>query len=104
MPQSPAQLDRDIAEAVDNFAGVKTGTLVRRSKHWYAVHSGDVKGQLGIVVDRSVYQEGGRLITYPVIHWEDQVSASATHPDNVEVAPSAFKRALGARRSRRMSK
>jgi hypothetical protein len=100
MTKTSAQLDREITAAVDKFAGVQTGTLVRRSKHWYRVHPGDVKGQLGIVVGRNVYEEGGRLITYPVIHWEGQVSSSGTHPDNAEVAPSAFKRALGARRSK----
>jgi len=89
------QLDREINEALgskDKFAGVKTGTLVRRSKHWHRVHPGDVKGQLGIVVDHNVYQEGGRLITYPVIHWEGQPSSSGTHPDNAKVAPSVFSR------------
>lgn len=92
------QLGREINEALDKFSGVRTGTLVRRSKHWYRVHPGDAKGQLGIVIGRNVYEEGGRLVTYPVIHWEEQASASGTHPDNVEVASSAFKRALGLRR------
>jgi hypothetical protein len=59
-----------------------------------------VKGQLGIVIDRNVYEEGGRLVTYPVIYWEEQHGASGTHPNNVEVAPSAFKRALGIRGQR----
>jgi hypothetical protein len=94
------QLSREINEALDKFDGVKIGTLVRRSKHWHKVHPSDVKGQLGIVVDRNVYQEGGRLVTYPVIHWEEQHGSSSTHPDNAEIAPSAFKRALGLRGKR----
>lgn len=79
----------------DKFAGVSVGTLVRRSKHWYEVHPGDKKGQLGIVVGRDCYQESGRLVTYPVIQWEEQASPSGTHPDNAEIAPSSFRKALG---------
>ena len=101
MPKTPPkQLGREINEALDKFANVRPGTLVRRSKHWYRVHPGDVKGQLGIVVDFNVYEEGGRLVHYPVIHWENQHGPSGTHPDNAEVAPSAFKRALGLRGQR----
>jgi hypothetical protein len=65
------------------------------------VHPGDVKGQLGIVVGREVYPEGDGLITYPVIHWEGQVSSSSTHPDNADIAPSTFQQNLDRRRSRR---
>lgn len=100
MPKSAKQLSREINENLDKFQGVLTGTLVRRSKHWYQVHPGDVKGQLGIVIGRNVYEENGRLVTYPVIQWEGQASSSGTHPDNAEVAPSAFQRALSRRGQR----
>jgi hypothetical protein len=100
MPKASKQISREINEALDKFAQVRSGTLVRRSRHWYRIHTSDVKGQLGIVVDRDVHEEGGRLVTYPVIHWEGQHGPSGTHPDNVEIAPSAFTRALGIRRSK----
>lgn len=95
------QLAREIAEVLtpaDKFADVRVGTLVRRSKHWYREHPNDPKGQLGIVLGWNTYQEVDRHVTYPVIHWEEQASSSGTHPDNAEVASSAFKRALGRRR------
>jgi hypothetical protein len=96
MPKKTAkQLASEINQVLDKFQGVRTGTLVRRSKHWYEQHPGDKKGQLGIVIGRDVYQEGDRLVTYPIIHWEEQASSSGTHPANVEIAPSAFRRALG---------
>lgn len=85
-------------ETVDKFEHVKIGTLVRRPVRWHLDPSNNVRGQVGIVVDRSIVQEYGRLLTYPVIHWEGQHSASITHPDNAEVAKSLFERNL--RRSR----
>lgn len=89
--------DRQIA--ADKFAGVERGTLVRRSRHWYRVHPGDVRGQVGIVVGRDIYEKtDGRPVTYPVIHWEGQMSPSGTHPDNADIAVSAYRRALSRRR------
>ena len=104
MSRKTAQLDRDIAEAlsdrrtfVDKFAGVQNGTLVRRSKHWYRQHPTWAPHQLGIVINRNVYSrepgEGEGLITFPVIHWEGEVSSSGTHPDNAELAPSKYQAA-----------
>lgn len=78
----------------DKFAGVLPGTLVRRSKHWYHAHPGAVKGQLGMVIGHNVYEEGGRLVTYPLIQWEEQTAPSGTHPATADVAPSAFRQAF----------
>jgi hypothetical protein len=83
---------------MDKFQGVQRGTLVKRSAHWYSVHKTWPRGQLGIVIDRNVYQEGDRLVTFPVIQWEGEVSSSGTHPDNADVAPSKYRAALARRR------
>jgi hypothetical protein len=94
MSKTPTQLRDETRsnDVLDRFARVRIGTLVRRSKHWYREHPGYAKGQLGIVTGHHTFQEDGRLITYPIIHWQTEVSPSTTHPANAEVAPSAFKR------------
>jgi hypothetical protein len=107
------QRERDV-EAVlaqnrfggDKFARVRTGTLVRRSEHWHREHPGYPRGQVGVVVGSEVYDreetlgEGRGLVTFPVVHWEGEVSSSVTHPDNAEVADSVYARELARRRGR----
>lgn len=84
----------------DKFQGVQPGTLVCRSPHWYREHPTWPRGQLGIVLDRNVYEENGAFITYPVIHWEGEVSSSGTHPMNAEVVTSEYRKELARRRAR----
>lgn len=83
---------------LDKFQGVQRGTLVKRSAHWYTVHKEWPRGQLGIVIDRNIYQEGDQFVTYPVIQWEGEVSSSGTHPANVDIAPSRYMAAKARRR------
>lgn len=90
----------------DRFAEVRNGTLVRRSDHWHREHPSYPRGQVGVVVSSEVYDreetlgEGRGLVTFPVVHWEGEVSSSATHPDNAEVADSAYARELARQRGR----
>jgi hypothetical protein len=97
-------LDRDIEETLvrnrfggDKFSEVRAGTLVRRSAHWHREHPNWPRGQLGIVVGSQFYDreevspgKGRGIITFPVIHWEGEVSPSGTHPDNADIADSAY--------------
>jgi hypothetical protein len=85
----------------DKFAGVRAGTLVTRSAHWYTQHTSWPRDQLGIVVNRNLYEEDGRLVTYPVIYWEGEIGSSSTHPLNTDVAPSKYRDELEARRTER---
>jgi hypothetical protein len=102
--KSTRSLNREIKETLNRFSGdkfaqVRNGTLVRRSAHWYHEHPNWPRGQLGIVVDSDVYDRvevtpNGRrgIITFPLIHWEGEVSSSGTHPDNADIADSAYAR------------
>ncbi len=88
----------------DKFAGVPTGTLVCRSEHWYRNHPSDARGQLGVVIGREIYAldaHADGLTTFPIVWWENSPSSSMTHPDNIEVAPSVFKRELDRRAEER---
>lgn len=83
---------------LDKFQGVQRGTLVKRSAHWHKIHTTWPKGQLGIVIDRYVEQQGDWLITFPIVQWEGEVSSSTVHPDNLDIAPSKYRATLARRR------
>ena len=71
--------------------------LVTRSKHWYEQHKGLNKpsSRYGIMTNKSFFADGkGRLVTYPSIHWEGEISSSMTHPLNVEPFRSKDKSSL----------
>jgi len=63
----------------------KTGNLVIRSDHWRREHFAPDDYQLGIVTAVEFFDEDGKVIGYPAIHWEGEVIARVTHPDNADV-------------------
>ena len=73
---------------MDKFEGLRTGTLVKRSRHWHETRSGSYKDQLGIVVGMEYYHQDDDpkkgLVTWPIVHWEGAVMGSLSHPDNVD--------------------
>ena len=69
-----------------NFTDCPFNMLVTRSDHWYKERGIKIprQRQLGIVVDRKFYQDGrGRIICWPVVAWEGDITSSLTHPMNV---------------------
>lgn len=63
----------------------KTGNLVIRSDHWRREHFAPDDYQLGIVTEVEFFDEDGKVVSYPAIHWEGEVVARVTHPDNADV-------------------
>jgi len=68
-----------------DFANISIGTVVKRSKHYIEESCGRNKGQLGIVADKEFFEERGKIVCYPSIHWEGEQMASITHPQNAEL-------------------
>ena len=68
-----------------DFTDADFGLLVKRSAHYreQSCISADRPDELGIVVGRSFYEEDGRVVCYPEVHWEGKVMASTSHPMNV---------------------
>ena len=71
--------------AVIDFTDAEPGLLVKRSAHFreQSCIPADRPDQLGIVTGKAFYEEDGRVICYPEVHWEGRVTSSATHPMNV---------------------
>jgi hypothetical protein len=63
----------------------KTGNLVIRSDHWRREHFAPDDYQLGIVTEVEFFDEDGKVVCYPAIHWEGEVIARSTHSDNADV-------------------
>ena len=63
----------------------KAGNLVIRSDHWRREHFATDDYQLGIVTEVEFFDEEGKVVCYPTIHWEGEVIARSTHPDNADV-------------------
>lgn len=85
---------------MDKFQGIERGTLVKRSEHWYQVHPRWPRGQLGIVVDRFLDDQGDHFLTFPIVQWEGEVMSSTVHPDNMEIAESKYRQACEDRQRR----
>jgi len=70
---------------VVDFRTLRSGTLVRRSAHYFKSRSHGKdhpdRKQLGIVTGAKFFEdEIAGVICYPIIHWEGSVSDSMTHP------------------------
>lgn len=68
-----------------DFTDADFGLLVKRSAHYreQSCIPADRPEELGIVVGKSFYEEDGRVVCYPEVHWEGKVTASTNHPMNV---------------------
>jgi hypothetical protein len=68
-----------------DFTDADFGLLVKRSAHYREQHCipADRPDELGIVTDKAFYEEDGRVVCYPEVHWEGNVMASTNHPMNV---------------------
>lgn len=78
---------------VHDFSAAKS-MVVKRSAHYCKQHGGRDKGQLGLVVDKKLFQENGALVCYPVVFWEGAVMSTVVHPANVTPFRLAERRAL----------
>lgn len=70
---------------VIDFRTVKTGSLVRRSPHYFKSRatpkSHSDRTQLGIVTELRFFPDPvSGVICFPIIHWEGGVMSSMTHP------------------------
>lgn len=70
---------------VIDFRTVKTGTLVRRSQHYFKSRSTPMahpdRKQVGIVTGHKYFDDPvAGCICFPIIHWEGGVMDSMTHP------------------------
>lgn len=68
-----------------DFTEAGCGLLVKRSAHQreqqcVPADTGDV---FGIMTGKEFFEDEGRVVCYPLVHWEDQVLASSCHPINV---------------------
>lgn len=75
-----------------NFIGVKTGTIVTRSAHWYTERGKPVRtDEIGILTGIDLYgqvDETGtivRVVAWPIIHWENGIFATSVHPVNTDI-------------------
>ena len=68
-----------------DFTDAEPGLLVKRSAHFrgQSCIPVDRPDELGIVTGKAFYEEDGRVICYPEVHWEGRVTASTNHPMNV---------------------
>lgn len=68
---------------VYDFTNLRTGTIVRRSPHWKRERCAKHTKQIGMIVEKSFYADAsGKVICWPVIHWEGEILSSLTHPAN----------------------
>lgn len=77
-----------------DFTAASMGLLVKRSAHQRRELSmtDDEADQFGIMVDREFVEEQGRVVCYPVIHWEGSPTHHLCHPINLEpVRPHALR-------------
>ena len=73
------------SSAFYDFRRCKVGTLVMRSPHYLQEHGLPAHTvQLGIVTDLTFMNDEGRVICYPRIHWEGEVTDHAVHPRNAQ--------------------
>ncbi len=77
---------------VPNFLNVRTGTIVKRSAHWFKERGITVKSrEIGIIVGidhYGMFDATGKLVNicaWPTIHWEGCIGPSGCHPCNVEL-------------------
>ena len=74
---------------VIDFRNIKTGTLVKRSTHWFKEHGGRKVGsyesrQIGVITGHKFFEDKvAGVVCYPIVHWEGAVMDSMTHPANV---------------------
>ena len=73
---------------VIDFSRVRTGTVVRRSRHWLKARNVRVghpdRTQIGIIVGHDVLSDPKcGVVSWPITHWEGGVMANCVHPVNV---------------------
>lgn len=82
---------------VIDFRPLRSGTLVRRSPHYFKSRSCGKshpdRKQVGIITGLKFFPDAvAGVICYPVIQWEGQASDSMTHPANAVPARARVKR------------
>lgn len=85
--QEEERRKRAIPEVVPDWKNVRLGTKVVRSKQWKQNKCEPKNTQIGLLVQLHYFKDDlCGVVTWPIIHWENELHSSLNHPANAALS------------------